>query len=162
MSSRSRRIPDKITAALPERVLTATRLESGGWLALTRSELARFDGDVLAWRRPWHEVERGEWDGETHTLTVRWVGLPDPDPFVTADESPRDLPLTFRERVDASVVYRKSESAAGGGTLHAVVRRAPDGSLLTQVLATGRVLPGPALDAQIDALDASVRDAVGM
>jgi hypothetical protein len=43
-----------------------------------------------------------------------------------------------------------------------VVRRTPEGELLTQVLAVGRVQPGPALDAQIDALEAKVRDAVGL
>ncbi|GAB2601408.1 hypothetical protein [Pseudactinotalea suaedae] len=162
MFKRAQRPPAFVRAAVAERPLAWAALDGDRWLVLARSELALLTGEALTWRRPWHEVERGEWDGERHALTVHWVGVPEPDVLVTVEERPRDLPLTFRERVEASVVHSESERAVGGGRLRAVVRRTPEGELLTQVLAVGRVQPGPALDAQIDALEAKVRDAVGL
>ena len=162
MFRRAQRVPRFVAGAVPGRALVQEQVDGGGWLVLTRSEVALVTEDGLAWRRPWHEVERGEWDGEAHTLTVHWVGVAEPLRLVTVDESPRDLPLTFRERVDASVVHTESERVPGGGELRAVVRRTSDGALLTQVLAVGRVRPSPALERQIDALEARVRDAVGL
>lgn len=162
MFKRARRAPDFVTAAVTERPLAWAELEGSRWLVLTRTELALLSGTSLTWRRPWHEVERGDWNGDAHTLTVHWVGVVEPESLVTLEESLVELPLIFRERVDASVVHSETAPARGGGTLRAAVRRAPDGSLLTQVLAVGRVRPGPELDAQIDALEAKVRDAVGL
>ncbi|WP_420113326.1 hypothetical protein [Pseudactinotalea sp.] len=162
MFKRSQRVPDVVAKAVTDRVLVSSELDGGRWLVLTRSELALVTSETLTWRRPWHEVERGGWDGEKHALTVHWVGIDEPDVLVTVDENPRDLPLAFRERVDASVVHSESEPAPGGGTVRAVVRRTPEGTLLTQVLAVGRVRRGPALESQIDALEAKVRDAVGL
>jgi hypothetical protein len=162
MFKRAQRAPSFVTSAVAERPLAWAEVDGDRWLVLTRSEVALVTQEVLTWRRPWHEVERGEWDAEAHTLTIHWVGVPEADDLVTVDEHPRDLPLTFRERVDASVVYSESERATGGGTLRAVVRRTPDDTLITQVLAVGRVRPGLELETQIDALEARVRDAVGM
>lgn len=162
MFKRSQRAPDFVLKAVTERMLVSAEVDGDRWLVLTRSELALVTSSSLTWRRPWHEVERGEWDGERHALTVHWVGVAEPEVLVTVAENPRDLPLTFRERVDASVVHSESEPTPGGGTVRAVVRRTPDGSLLTQVLAVGRVRRGPALETQIDALEAKVRDAVGL
>ncbi len=162
MFKRVQRAPSFVTSAVTERPLAWAELDGDRWLVLTRSEVALVTEEVLTWRRPWHEVERGEWDGDAHTLAIHWVGVPAPEVLVTVEEGPRDLPLTFRERVDASVVYSESEPARGGGTLRAVVRRSPEDKLITQVLAVGRVRPGPELEAQIDALEARVRDAAGM
>lgn len=143
-------------------MLAAEELDDDSWLAVTTTELAVVTADGVTWARPWHEVERGEWDGDSHTLTVHWVGEREPIALVTRRDGPRELPLAFRERVDASVVHVETAPARGGGTLRAIVRRRSDGGLLTQVLAVGRVRPGPELDAQVDAIEAKARDAVGM
>lgn len=90
------------------------------------------------------------------------MGQRAPSMLVTDESFPRDLPLTFRERIDASIVHIETEPARGGGTLRAAVRRTADGGLLVQVIGVGRVRPSPALDAQMDTLEAKVRDAVGM
>lgn len=161
MRSRSPR-PRWVSDAVPDRVMSAAEVDGGAWLILTRTEVVLASEDGVSWRHPWHEVERGDWDGETHALTVHWVGERAPSIIVTSAEHPRDLPLTFRERVDASVVHVETEPARGGGTLRAAVRRTPQGDLLIQVIGAGRVRPGPALNAQMDALEAKVRDAVGM
>lgn len=162
MFKRAQRAPAFVTSAVSEKPLAWAAINGDRWLVLTRSELALVTQEGLTWRRPWYEVERGEWDGQAHALTVHWVGVPTPDVLVTVDERPRDLPLAFRERVEASVVHTETEPARGGGTLRAVVRRTPQGELITQVLAVGRVRQSPALDTQIDALEAKVRDAVGL
>lgn len=154
--------PRWVTDAVDDRILAAGELEGGDWVVLTRTGATLVAEDGVRWQHPWHEIERGEWDGETHTLSVHLVGSPQAHPLVTREEHPRSLPLVFRERVDASVVLVENEPARGGGTLRAAVRRTPDGDLLTQVLAVGRVRRGPDLDAQIDALETKVRDAVGM
>jgi len=157
-TARPRWVADIVT----DRILTAAEVDDGAWIVLTRAEVALASEDGVHWRHPWHEVERGDWDGATHTLTITWVGERSPSSVATQAEYPRDLPLTFRERVDASVVHVEIEPARGGGTLRAAVRRTADDTLLIQVIGVGRVRPGPALDAQMDALEARVRDAVGM
>lgn len=162
MWTRSSRTPPQVTKAVDGPILEVSEVDGDRWLVLTPTEVALVGTDGLLWRRPWHEVERGEWDGERHALTVHWVGERSPLVLTTVAENPRTLPLAFRERVDASVVFVETERARGGGTLRAAVRRTPDGGLLTQVIAVGRVRPGPDLDAQVDALERRVRDAVGM
>lgn len=162
MWTRPNRPPSQVSETVDGPILDAAEVAGDRWLVLTRREVVLVGGDGAIWRHPWHEVERGEWDGEAHTLTVHWVGDRSPAVLTTVAEQPRDLPLTFRERVDASVVHVETERARGGGTLRAAVRRTPDGGLLTQVIAVGRIRPGPDLDAQVDALETRVRDAVGM
>lgn len=161
MRSRSAR-PGWVSDAVTDRIMSAAEVDGGAWLILTRTEVVLATADGVVWRHPWHEVERGDWDGETHTLTVHWVGDRTPSVVVTSAEHPRDLPLTFRERVDASIVHVETEPARGGGTLRAAVRRDAGGGLLVQVIGVGRVRHGPDLDAQMDRLEAKVRDAVGM
>ena len=161
MRARSAR-PRWVTDAVDERILSAAAVDGGAWLVLTRSEVLLASPEGVPWRHPWHEVERGDWDGEKHTLTIHWMGQRAPSTLVTDESFPRDLPLTFRERVDASIVHIETEPARGGGTLRAAVRRTADGGLLVQVIGVGRVRPSPALDAQMDTLEAKVRDAVGM
>lgn len=162
MWSRAPRVPPHVRAVVDDPVIVAAEVDGARWLVLTRAEVVLVGDDGAIWRHPWHEVERGEWDGESHTLTVHWVGDRSPAALTTVAEHPRTLPLAFRERVDASVVHVESERARGGGTLRAAVRRTADGELFTQVIAVGRIRPGPDLDAQVDALEARVRDAVGM
>ena len=154
--------PAWVGRSVPGKVMVAEALDDGRWLVLTRDEVALVAESGLQWRRPWFEVERGEWDGESHTLTVHWVGDATPVPLTTQSESSKTLPLAFREQVDASVVHVETERARGGGSLRGAVRRRPDGSLLVQVLGVGRLRPGPELEAQVDALEARLRDAVGL
>lgn len=154
--------PRWVADAVAGHVLAAAEVDDGAWLALTRDAVVLVAEAGAVWSRPWHEVERGDWDGETHTLTIHWVGERTPSALRTERDDPRELPLLFRERVDASVVHVESEAARGGGTLRAAVRRTAAGELLVQVIGVGRVRPSPALEAQMDALEARVRDAVGM
>ena len=162
MWSRAPRPPSSVVAAVGEPALVTTDFDGDRWVVLTRTEVVLVTEDGVAWRHPWHEVERGDWDGGTHTLTVHWVGERAPSALVTREQHPRDMPLVFRERVDASVVHVETEPARGGGTLRAAVRRTAEGDLITQVIGVGRVRPGADLDAQIDALEARVREAVGL
>lgn len=106
-----------------DRLLAAAPVASGqGWLLAGVLSVAFVDtGGRLAWRRPWHEVDRGSWDRESTTLTVTWV----------ADEAPgrwslvgaREFLLVLRERVQASVVALALVPLPGRGTARAVLRQ---------------------------------------
>lgn len=155
--------PQWVQQSVAGQILAAEAVSQSQWLVLTASEIALVSPEGRVWARGWHEVDRGEWEGDSHTFTITWVGEREPTTIVTEAEFPRDLPLAFRERVDASIVHTEHAPAPGGGMLRATVRRhSTDSRLLTQVSAVGQVHPGPDLDARIDALEAKVRDAVGM
>ncbi len=156
------RRPRWVTEGIDDKVLVADGVSDGRWLVLTRAGLTLTSEDGVVWHRGWTDVERGEWDAETHTLTVHWIGDRAPERLTTTQERPRDLPLTFRERVDASIVHVENEPARGGGTIRVIVRRSPDGDLFTQTLGVGPVRPGATLDDQIDAVETRARDAVGL
>jgi hypothetical protein len=160
--ARRPRPPAAVLAHVEGRPLVVEELDDGAWVVLTREQVAVVDAEGPRWSRPWHEVDRGEWDGEGHTLTVSFVDGHRPAALRTADEHPRDMPLVFRERVDASIAYSETVDAVGGGRLRGVVRRTPDGGMLSQVLGVGPVRRSPALETQITELEARVRGEVGL
>ena len=96
-------LPAAVRAAVPlepaERVLAWARDEASG--GARRGDdpppgLVDAGGDALVWRRPWHEVEAGTWQGETSQLTVTWVDRGAPARWRVTE--PSLLQQTLRER----------------------------------------------------------------
>ena len=156
-------VPAQIKDHLSDRVLAAQRLRSGGWVVLTKAGIHAFANDrgPAYLDRPWHEVDRGEWDGEEYRIRLTWVDGAEQSELVllNADGAVAD---TLHERVQASLVHVEQEKAPGGGVLRGAIRRGPSGELFSQVSVRGRVTRGPELEEQIVALEHRVRSAVGM
>ena len=101
-------LPKGARAALPlgsgERVLAWARDEpTGSHVLATTHHLALVGPDqALGWRRPWHEVEAGTWQGDSSLLTVTWVDHGAPSQWHITE--PSMIQQTLRERVQASVV----------------------------------------------------------
>lgn len=125
-------LPDEARAGLRlergERVLSASRLADGRWVAATQRALVSDRARV-----EWVDVGHAQWLDEERTLLVEPVrgafetqrlGLPDPG----------RLPETVRERVVASIVVTRKLTVPGAGGVRVVGRRHPDGHLLWQVV----------------------------
>lgn len=162
-------LPQSLASALPsrERRSPGLALEDGRWLAAAKSGLYVFDqGDSSGARGeetpdvfPWYDVARARWEAEGELFALEWVD-PARTPLAGRTEGdPVDFMRHTSEYVNRSIIMHAQVEAAGETTITAWVRRGPDGpfSVLTA--------DGP-LDAAgqraADALEASVRDAVGL
>jgi hypothetical protein len=159
---------DSLPAAAAEKMPAGVRpllvqaLDGGGWAVLARGSVLVVTDDDLVLDRPWSDVDHGDWDGETRTMTLTWVDGATPTSLTLTEEAPSRFPLLIREQVEHSLVQVITEKAPGGGQLRAAVRRGPDGELFSQVTASGKVRSGPALEAQIADLERRIRSAVGL
>jgi hypothetical protein len=123
--------------------------------------LAVADPDGAHWQRPWHDVDHGSWDEAGPTITVRWID--GADTVLTFDGSPpRAFLEAFRERVQSSVVHVERLELGDRVTVRAVIRRAPDGRLFSQVIADGAVGARDRDAKAVLALEARARRAVGL
>jgi hypothetical protein len=105
------------TPGRQSRLLAWTTTAEGGLVLLSPAALSVLAAD--GWRHAgWHEIERGGWNAETGQL--RWqtysgqrgaVALPDP----------AQVPVVFRERVAASIVFEKFVPLADGSNRGLVV-----------------------------------------
>lgn len=171
-------VPAAVASALPlakgEKVLAgAPDVDTGVWLVATTHTLAlvRLDhegaepappaGAQAVWRRPWHEVDRGSWDGESSLLTVTWADRGRPGQWRLGQEA---LFLqSLRERVQASVVLAQELPLSGRRTGRAVIRQdLATGDLLEQVVLGRGVQTDPEVEAVSTAALAWLREQVGM
>jgi hypothetical protein len=128
---------DVIQAAIEghERLLASTRIgDDGPWALATSFGLAHVAPDgILAWRRPWHDVDAASWARDSSTLTVTWIDRAAPVVWALADE--RLFLQVVRERVQASVVLVEDVPLPGRRTVRAVLRQdLSSGALFEQVV----------------------------
>lgn len=159
--------PDEVTSALElgkgERILAlATDTDSGVWLVATTYAIALVSpGEGLVWRRPWHEVDRGSWEGESSLLTISWADRSRPGHWRLGEEA---LFLqTLRERVQASVVLTHELALSGRRTGRAVIRQdLATGALLEQVVLGRGVRDDTEVEAATAIALAFLREQVGL
>ncbi|MEO7060225.1 MAG: hypothetical protein ABI083_10915 [Lapillicoccus sp.] len=158
---------DEVSSALElgrrEGILAvATDTDSGVWLAATTHAIALVSPrDGLVWRRPWHEVDRGSWDGESGLLTISWADRGRPGQWRLGEEA---LFLqTLRERVQASVVLTQELPLSGRRTGRAVIRQdLATGDLIEQVVLARGVGDDPEVEAAAAIAFAFLREQVGL
>jgi hypothetical protein len=134
---RRRPMPAEAASALglggSDRVLAWSLLAGGGAAAATVEGLRIVTprGKLIA--RDWVDVDHAAWDQDSAMLAVWWVGSRQTTPLEIVDDEGR-LPEVVRERVQASVVLSSDVPLPGGVSGKVALRRAPDGSLVTQKL----------------------------
>ena len=161
-------LPDALALALPsrERRSPGLELDDGRWMAAAKSGLYIFgteasstDGEPIPEVFPWYDVARARWEAEGELFALEWVD-PARTPLAGHTEGdPSDFMRHASEYVNRSIVLHSQVEVGNGTTVTAWVRRGEDG--LFSVLTAD----GP-LDAdgqrEADALEARVRDAVGL
>src|SRR5690625_476487 len=148
--------------ARADRVLIAEPLKAGGWAAVTRDALVLVDDGGVQQRAEWHEIDTGNWQGDTLTFTITWADRvrPDTELVLTRDEV-NHFTGALRARVQSSVVHAGSIEL-GEARVRATVRRRPDNTLYSQVTAFGPLGHSPEETAAIDELERRVREAAGL
>ena len=79
---------------------------------------------------------------------------------VVAEGEDERIALVVRERIEHSIVFQEHADLPSGLSARGLVRRDADGSLFTQIVIDGQ--PDARDEADLDRLDASIRDVVGM
>ena len=161
-------LPDSLTSALPsrERRSPGLELEDGRWMVAAKSGLYLFgaeassgDGEPTPEVFPWYDVARARWEAEGSLFALEWVDPARPALAGRGKGDPEDFMRHTSEFVNRSIVLHSQVEVGNGTTVTAWVRRGEDG--LFSVLTAD----GP-LDAngqrEADALEARVRDAVGL
>ena len=161
-------LPKSLASALPsrERRCPSLELQDGRWLAAAKSGLYIFgtqasSGDETPTPEifPWYDVARARWEAEGSLFALEWVDPARPALAGRGVGDPEDFMRHTSEFVNRSIVLHSQVEASNGTTVTAWVRRGEDG--LFSVLTAD----GP-LDAdgqrEADALEARVRDAVGL
>ncbi|SDS40895.1 hypothetical protein SAMN04489860_1485 [Paraoerskovia marina] len=144
--------------AAGDKVLASAELDDG-WAVASRQHLHLTGARAV--RRPWSAVDRASADPETSTITVTWVDA-EPTALRLVGGSPGPFPTVLRERVQTSVVLAERITLPGGAA-RVAVRRAPDGSLFSQVSVDGGVdVDDPAIRRRLDVTESAVRSACGM
>ena len=166
-------LPDSLSSALPtrERRSPGLKLEDGRWMVAAKSGLYVFGaeassnesekskGDATPQIFPWYDVARARWEAEGELFALEWV---DPARAALAGRSqgdPDEFMRQVSEYVNRSIVLHSQVEVGNGTTITAWVRRGPDG--LFSILTADGPLDATA-QRQADALEASVRDAVGL
>ena len=161
-------LPKSLASALPsrERRSPSLELQDGRWLAAAKSGLYVFgaqasSGDETSASEifPWYDVARARWEAEGELFALEWV---DPARAALAGRSqgdPDEFMRQVSEYVNRSIVMFAQADTDAGTTITAWVRRGPDG-LFSILTADGPL--DAAAQRQADALEASVRDAVGL
>ena len=161
-------LPDALASALPsrERRSPGLELEDGRWMVAAKSGLYVFgaeassgEGEPTPEVFPWYDVARARWEAEGELFALEWV---DPARAALAGRSqgdPDEFMRQVSEYVNRSIVMFAQADTDAGTTITAWVRRGPDG-LFSILTADGPL--DAAAQRQADALEASVRDAVGL
>jgi len=154
--------PVRAVPGVAGRPIAAARLEGpkGSWLAVFPERLAVvMDGQVED--RRWHEFEAAAWTDATRTLSASFVDdRVAPLHLVVAEGEDERIALVVRERIEHSIVFQEHADLPSGLSARGLVRRDADGSLFTQIVIDGQ--PDARDEADLDRLDASIRDVVGM
>jgi hypothetical protein len=102
--SRAPRLDPALTELLGGRRPLATASSADGDVVGTLDRLFFADGTGWA-EQPWHEIERGGWDGESGTLS--WTTISGERLAIRLPE-PRGVPDLFNERVTATIVATRT------------------------------------------------------
>ena len=131
------------------------------WVACwaTKFAIAPAEGERVEYE--WSDFEGATWDDDADLLAItfidsripqlRFVLSPDADPLVLT---------MIRERVERSLVFQQFRELPSGAVARGLVRRNADESLFSQILVSGTVTAAD--QAELDALDVEIRDAVGL
>jgi hypothetical protein len=119
-----------------ERVLAWARLVGGGLAAATLGEIRVRTPRGALINRTWVDVDRAEWHAESRTVVIWWVRQRQLTPLELEEAAGApQLPIAIRERVQASVLLTGEVTVPGGRKVRVALRRAADGTVLTQALA---------------------------
>lgn len=167
-------LPDSLITALParERRSPGLALADGRWLAAAQAGLYVFPSPAAAEegsggstgrnepaRFPWYDVARARWEADGQLFALEWVD-PSRRPLTGKTEGdPAQFMRHASEYVNHSIVLHTQVEAPGGTTITAWVRRGEEG--LFSVLTADGPLDAAGRRAA-DALEASVREAVGL
>jgi hypothetical protein len=125
-----------------ERVLAWGRLVGGGLVAATVGGIRIRTPRGALVNRIWIDVDRAEWHAESGTLVIWWVGERRVTPLELEPETSTRLPVTVRERVQASVLLTGEVDVGAGRKVRVALRRTAQGALVTQALAPPGVSVG--------------------
>jgi hypothetical protein len=153
---------EHVLAAAPLAPDVATPSDAPAWAAATGAGVVVLDRTGVRWRRAWTDVDHGSWAEATDTLTITWVDGGPATALVLAPQAGRWFPEVFRDRVQASVVHVERRTVPGLGEVRAIVRRSPDDTLFSQLVAPGSRDLTPREQDEADALEAQARRAVGL
>lgn len=99
---------------------------AGAVAVATTSALVVLRDGRLQWRRRWHELDQGTWDGDDQVLRLQGV-----DGWRAAVHLGEDgrlaLPVAVRDRVQASVVATREATLGDGPTVRVSVRQVQGG-----------------------------------
>ena len=161
-------LPDTLASALPsrERRSPGLELEDGRWMVAAKSGLYVFgaeassgDGEPTPEVFPWYDVARARWEAEGQLFALEWVDPARPPLTGRGTGDPGQLMRHLSEFVNRSIVLHSQVKAGNGTTITAWVRRGDNG-LFSVLTASGPLDDAGRLEA--DALEASVREAVGL
>lgn len=162
-------LPKALTLSLParERRSPSLELQDGRWLAAAKSGLYVFGAGASSDEKaqagyevfPWYDVARARWEAETELFALEWVDPARPVLAGRGEGHPSDFMRHTSEYVNRSIVVHAQVETEGGTTVTAWVRRGPDG-LFSILTANGPL--DAAGQREADALEARVRDAVGL
>lgn len=147
---------DGIAVAFPQAPQPETYLVAG---PLFLSLVA--DG-ALVWEEPWCVVQQITWASDSQSLTIEWSN-PGREQVVLKRPELRFLQRFgdfARQWLGATQVANVSEKTARGTAVRASVRRAPDASLYSEVVAYGPT--EPADEELFDRLERQVREMAGL
>lgn len=148
-AKRLRRSGAKVSAAL----------DDGRWLGIAIHHLVVLGTDDVEFSRPWSDAESASWDGDARLLTVRWVDGSEESTFRTAVDDVFDAVTAVRERITTSQVHVEIMGTEHGD-VRALIRRGPDGTLFSQLIARGPLTDDERRRA--DDLERAARSAVGL
>lgn len=162
-------LPKALALCLParERRSPSLELHDGRWLAAAKSGLYVFGAGSASGEKaqksyevfPWYDVARAQWEAEAESFTLEWVDPTRPSLVGRGQGDPSDFMRHTSEYVNRSIVVHAQVETEGRTTVTAWVRRGPDG-LFSILTANGPL--DAAGQRQADALEARVRDAVGL
>lgn len=153
-------VPAEVTLERGERVLATAGTEGEEVVVVTSRRLIVPEGEP-AEGKPWHLVDAGRWDPETHLLSVTWV---DGSPSASWRLSePGGVPDAFHERVNASVVLVEHVQLDPGRRARVVLRRdlTSDRVLAQTIVARGCDPDDPQLVAATEDVAARLAEQVG-
>nr|NLD40875.1 hypothetical protein [Actinomycetales bacterium] len=153
--------PDKATAKRLRRsgAVVHAALADGRWLGVAIDHLLVLGEEDVEFSRPWTDAESAVWDGDSRTLTVRWVDGSEPSAFRTATDDVFDAVTAVRERITTSQVHVEIMGTSAGD-VRALIRRGAGGQLFSQLLARGPLTEDERRRA--DELERTARSAVGL
>lgn len=119
------------------------------------------DGDVEA--LPWFQFRSADWDGDRRVLTLHPVSSTKADLiFETENDQVFAFTTGVRERIESSIVHAVTRELAGDHLVQILIRRDEAGELFSQTVVSGDADFVAAHRSEIDAIERSARQAVGL